>query len=239
MFKQISLKNVIACCCLCTMVYAPVLTAATYQSHKSIYTTAQLFMSDHVSALYSQKPTVKVGTLDSRLKLKQCSEKLHAFLPNGSREIGRTTVGVKCMGSKPWSLHVPVTVSLYKKVLVSKRQIQKGALLTAADLKLSKQDVSRLTYGYFEAITDGVGMKLKRRMMSGKVLTPAMLKKPQIISRGQKVTILAQAGNMQVRMSGKALTSGAVGDRIKVINNKSQKKLEGVIIQTGEVKVEI
>jgi len=40
-------------------------------------------------------------------------------------------------------------------------------------------------------------------------------------------------------VNGKALDNGAIGDRIKVINIKSRKKLEGIITVAGEVKVDI
>ena len=160
-------------------------------------------------------------------------------MPKGSRKTGKTTVGVKCTGSKPWSLHVPVTISIYKKVLVAARQLQKNDVLAASDMKLVKYDLANLPFGYFEDIDNTVGMKLKRRAGSGVVLTPAMLVKPKIVSRGQKVTIMAQSGNMVVRMMGKALNNGAVGERIKVMNIKSGQKLEGVITPSGEVEVKI
>jgi len=225
--------------CICALLYAPFLSAATYQSHKSIYQAANVFITNHVEKQYVQDSEVKIGKLDSRLKLKQCKKKLHAFLPKGSRKMGRVTVGVKCTDSKPWSLNVPVTISIYKQVLVSSRQIQKGTLLSVVDLKLAKHNLAKLSHGYFETLDQGVGMKVKRRISAGSVLTPGMLKRPQLISRGQTVTILAQSGNMQVRMMGKALASGAVGERIKVVNTKSRRKLEGIVTGAGEVKIEI
>jgi len=239
MTKPYHLKKFISYFCLCALLYTPAVTAGTFQSHKSIYQTARNFISNHVASQHEQRPEIKIGKLDTRLKLKQCNKKLRAFLPKGSREMGKTTVGVKCTGSKPWSLYVPVTISVYRNVLVLARQMQKGTVLTASDMKLAKRDLASLSYGYFENIKSGIGMKLKRRAVTGAVLTPAMLKKPQIISRGQKITIMAQSGNMQVRMNGKALASGAIGDRIKVMNMKSRKKLEGIITLTGEVKVDI
>ena len=153
--------------------------------------------------------------------------------------MGKTTVGVKCSGKKPWSLHVPATISIYKNILVAARQLQKGSELTAADVKLKKHDLADVPYGYFEDLKDGIGMKLKRRVLADSVLTPAMLKKQQVISRGQSVTIIAQSGSMVVRMAGKALGNGAVGERIKVMNIKSRKKLEGTVTSSGEVEVEI
>ncbi len=213
--------------------------AASFQSHQSIYQAAGDFVRSQVISQQSLQATVKVGSLDSRLKLKRCSKPLQAFLPKGSRNLGKTTIGVKCTSTNSWSLNVPVTISVFKKVLVATRQLQKGAVLTASDIKLQKTDVAKLHYGYFETIKDGTGKKLKRRVLTGVVLTPAMLKSPQIISRGQQISIVARSGRMVVRMEGKALASGAVGERIKVKNIKSGKKLEGVIMPSGDVKVDI
>jgi len=237
--KPEQLKIYLCYSLLCVLLYAPVVAAASYQDHKSIYQTARGFIRDHIASQHGQRPQVKIGKLDSRLKLKKCSTKLHAFMPKGSRETGKTTVGVRCTGKKAWSLHVPVTISIYGKVLVASHQLQKGRVLTTADLKLAKNNLANLSYGYYENLDNAIGMKLKRHVSAGTVLTPAMLKKPRIITRGQKVTIMAQSGSMLVRMKGKALDNGAIGDRIKVINIRSKKKLEGIITVAGEVKVDI
>ena len=237
MIKPYQLKIFISCICLCLCI--PVAMADAHQSHNSIYQTVRTFIRKQNSSQHNQQPEIKIGKLDSRLKLKLCAKRLQAFSPKGSRELGKTTVGVKCSGSKPWSLHVPVTISIYKNILVAKRQLQKHTILTESDIKLVKHDLASLSYGYFEDIKNATGMKIKRRVLAGAVLTPAMLKKPQIITRGQQITILAQSGRMEVRMSGKALANGAVGDRIKVMNIKSRQKLEGIVTSSGEVKVDI
>lgn len=233
-------SKIIKCVIFCTLVCVntPV-GAASFQSHKSIYQTAESFVRDRVESNSNQSKDIVVGKLDSRLKLKTCNKSLRAFMPKGSRIIGKTTVGVKCEGSKPWSLHVPVTIRIYKKVLAATRTLSKGEVLAESDLKLIKHDISNLSYGYFEDVKVGTGMKVKRHVLADTVLTPSMLKKPQVIKRGQKVSILANSGRMQVRMMGKALNNGAIGDRIKVMNMKSRQKIEGVVTSPAEIKVDI
>ncbi len=71
------------------------------------------------------------------------------------------------------------------------------------------------------------------------MLTRSMLKKLQIVPRGKKVMIVAQSGRMEVQMMGKSLDNGAIGDRVKVMNLKSQQKLEGIITSSTEVRIEI
>jgi len=235
----IQLRKYIHCCGVLLLLFSSLSHAAAFQSHTSIYKTAERFISSKVLSKQDNQATVTVGKLDSRLKLKKCSRKLLAFMAKGSRNIGKTTVGVKCQGTKPWSLHVPVTISIFADVLVAKRQLHKGDVLSASDLKLMKRDLATLPHGYIEEIAISTGMKIKRRVTAGTVITPSMLKKPRIISRGQKVTILAHLGRMQVRMEGKALAHGSAGERIQVMNLKSKKKLEGVVTNNGEVRVDI
>lgn len=226
------------CLCLFACITLQV-SAAPHQSHASIHAIAKQFMRQHVAASYQQTAKISTGKLDSRLKLHKCSKPLQAFLPRGSRDVGKTTVGVRCVDSKPWSLHLPVTVSIYKNVLISTQQLTRGDIITNADVKLASRDLALLPYGYIGSLQGAVGMKLKRRVLPGTALTPAMVEKPRIISRGQKVTIVAQSGRMQVRMAGKALAHGAVGDRIDVQNTRSKQKFEGIVTAAGEIEVEI
>ena len=161
------------------------------------------------------------------------------YLPEGSRDLGRLTVGVRCSDSKPWSLHVPMTVTIYKDVIATNRSLERGTILMNSDFKRVRYDVSKLPGGYLEDESAGVGMELKRRVSAGAPLTASMIRKPKIIKRGQQVAIIAGAGAMEVRMSGKALSHGAVGDRIRVLNTRSKKKIEGTVTASGDVRVDI
>lgn len=177
--------------------------------------------------------------MDPRLRLAQCSLPLDVFLPDGSRDLGRFTVGVRCTDSKPWSLHVPVTVTIYKEVMVTSQPLQRGKILTDSDFRQVKYDVSKLPAGYIEDKAYGIGMELRRRLSGGEPITVNMMRKPKIVKRGQQVSIIAVAGNMEVRMTGKALAHGAVGERIRVLNLKSKKKIEGTVTPSGDIRIDM
>lgn len=213
--------------------------AAGYQSLETILDTARDFMMTHTMQAYDQAAEITSSRLDSRLKLNECTVPLEAYLPEGGRDLGRLTVGVKCSDSKPWSLHVPMTVTIYKDVIVTDRSLERGTILMDSDFKRVRYDVSKLPGGYLEDERAGVGMELKRRVSAGAPLTSSMIRKPKIVKRGQQVAIIAGAGGMEVRMSGKALSHGAVGDRIRVLNTRSKKKIEGTVTASGDVRVDI
>ncbi|MBT8440366.1 MAG: flagellar basal body P-ring formation protein FlgA, partial [Gammaproteobacteria bacterium] len=148
------------------------------------------------------------------------------------------TLGVRCDDDKPWSLNLPITVTIYKDIVVTADALPRGKILTENDFRHVSYDVSKLPAGYIED-DRGIGMELKRRLSRGVPLTINMLRKPIIIKRGQQVSIIATTGRMEVRMPGKALAHGAAGDRIRVMNLKSKKKVEGTVTPSGNIRVDI
>lgn len=226
-------------CCLAASMMLIEARADNFHSHADIIATAKDYLLDHVRSVYNQRPDIRFDKLDSRLKLVKCSKPLEVFLPPGSRDTGRMTLGVRCAGHQPWKLYLPAKVSLYKEVLVAAHPMSRGHLLTRRDLKMVRQDLAGLPRGYISKLKDGLGMKLKRNLLAGTPLTPAMIAKPRIIKRGQVISIVVQSGGIEVRMKGEALAEGAVGERIRVVNRASRKKLEGIVLSSGEVQVKI
>ena len=66
---------------------------------------------------------VEVGTLDPRLRLAACENRLALALAPGSRLTGNTLVSVRCNGNRPWSLYVNARVKVYEQVLVATRAL--------------------------------------------------------------------------------------------------------------------
>ena len=206
------------------------------QSHKSIRDAARQHALGEVADLPS-RPEVTVGNLDSRLKLYACDEPLETYnSPNGLNG-GRGVVGVRCNGSKPWKIFVPVKIALMKSVVVSQRPIVRGQVLSAEDLKLSEVDVSGIHKAYFSRAEDVIGLHSKRSIASGKTLHAGMLKQAKRVKRGNQVEIIAISQGLQVRMMGKALADGGLGDRIKVKNLNSGRVITGTVAGTGLIHV--
>lgn len=211
-------------------------TGGAVESHDAIRDTAR----QHVLAnadRFPVAPLVKIGRLDSRLKLTACDQPLQAYdSPNGLNG-GRGVVGVRCPGSKPWKIYVPVQVALMEPVVVSRRPLVRGQTLAADDLSLSEVDVSRLHKAYFTRIEDVSGLRIKRAVAGGTTLHAGMVERENLIKRGSQVEIVAVADGLQVRMRGKALANGGKGDRIKVKNLNSGRVVTGTVTGSGVINV--
>lgn len=218
------------------LVGAPSLAAAQFQSHESIRAAARDYLETH-TPVSEGRVKISVGYLDSRLRLQQCDNALEVFPAPGGRKMGHTTVGVRCANPKPWKLYLPVSIKVYQPVAVAQHALMRGALLAKDDVELVEKDVTRLGYGYILDPSQAIGMALRRSVTAGTVLTPNQLAAPRIVERGQHVVIIATGGGIEVRMSGEALSDGALNDRIRVRNTKTRRIVEGVVSSPGVVEV--
>ena len=222
---------------LCTaLLIGPPVSASTsgIESAQRISDTARQYIAKR-HPWQSQTTRVSVGKLDPRTRLPRCSQALEAFLPPGAQIRRRTTVGVRCSGQQPWKIYLPVTVAAYAKVMVSKRPIAPGETVTPADVSWVEREVSTLSYGYLRSLQQPGGMRSRRSIAQGAVITANMLEAGTLINKGQQVTLRSDSGAISVSMRGLALEDGAVGSLIKVRNLSSGKQLEGRVENANTV----
>ena len=182
--------------------------------------------------------SITANRLDPRLALAKCNRELQAHLPYSSSRLSNTIVVVSCEGEHPWSLHVPVSVAIFREVAVASRPLARGTLLDAGDIDMQRMDISQLAGGYLNSAATAVGQLTTRPVQVGRPLLANQLKPPKIIRRGQTITVLARQSGFEVRSSGQSLMDGAVGERIRVKNSRSSRIVEGVIAANGTVFVD-
>ncbi len=213
--------------------------AAELQNHDAIREAAHGYALEKAHRIHGEAVAVRVGRLDRRLRLTRCDKPLEVFDPPGSRDLGNTTVGVRCNGAHPWTLYVPVTIDAFAEVVVAATPLSRGETLDATKVKVARYNLAKLPQGYFDDPTEVIGMRLRRNLTAGQPLVPAMLKAQRLIQRGQRVTMVARGNGLEVRMPGEALAHGARGQRIRVRNLSSKKVVEGVVTEEGEVRVDL
>jgi len=218
------------------LAYVTTASANDWQSNNDIARVAEEFVMNRVGKR-DPRVTPQAGHLDSRLKLPICELPLEAFLRPGTKMSSRTAVGVRCKGSRPWKVYVPVDVVVTDAVLVSSATLPRDHILTADDVVAEERNVSRLLGGYIADPADLVGQRLKHQIMGGKVVTPSMLVADTVVKRGQSVTLLVRNNGLNITMSGKALMDGAVNQRIRVENSVSQRVVEGLVRSPEYVEI--
>jgi flagellar basal body P-ring formation protein FlgA len=181
--------------------------------------------------------SITAAALDSRLRLVRCTGGMHAQLPQGATLQARSMIGVACDGPVHWTVYVPVTVESRVSVLVLKHPVPRDARLTAEDVTVESRKVTGLATAYLTDVSDLQARTALRPLPMGTTLTMDMFKPDLVIRHGQDVTLIASAGGIEVRASGRALADAAGGSRLKVQNLSSLKVVEGVVEGPDLVRV--
>lgn len=187
----------------------------------------------------TEAPEVQIGPLDQRLRLPLCGGELEVFLPRAARPLGNTSVGVRCPGPQPWTIYLSATVRVFGHVQVANRFLPRGTILAATDLRTERRDLTSLPGGYVMASVPVIGKRMQRSLPGGSVIPPRALATAPIIKRGERIMILARQGTIEATSSGIALNDAALGDRLQVRNESSQRLIEGTVIAAHQIEVEL
>jgi flagellar basal body P-ring formation protein FlgA len=204
-----------------------------WQSPESIRAAARTLVQRTLGVPTST--TIETNTVDDRLRLPVCSQPLDAQV---QRDLinGQGTVAVSCPGVSPWRLFVPVRVIEQVTVVVARRSLTAGAVLAAEDVETRTQASTSLPSGFLSNPQAAIGLTVRRSVPAGTVLAPAALVYPELVERGELVTIVSGRGTVGVRSEGVALEGARVKERVRV-RSASGRVVEGVVEASGEVRV--
>jgi flagella basal body P-ring formation protein FlgA len=214
--------------------------AADFQSLDSIRSEAAAFIRAQLPAPAAQpgrKVLVEAGYLDARLRLAACAGNLAVTQPAGSILSARNTVAVSCTQGATWTVYVPVTLETETAVLVTRRAVNRGAALLAADVEEQARRVPGLADRYVSNVAELEGRHVRRNLPAGTALTDDTLATNILVKRGQQVTLLATVGGIEVRAVGRALGDGGNADRIRVQNSSSARIVEGFVESADIVRI--
>lgn len=183
-----------------------------------------------------QRIAYEISRIDSRLRLANCNKPLQVNFQR-KQLIGRVSAKVECLGRSPWTVHIPVDIKVFKKVVATQSPLPRNHMLSRTDLQLAEKDVTNLRNGYFISIAKLDGKQLKRSLPIHGVITPNMVVLPMAVKRGDEVMILAKKGMLTVRSPGIAMVDGRVGQQIRVRNTSSKRIVKAEIIKKGLVKI--
>jgi len=183
------------------------------QDPDTIRRTALAFLQQQVAGLPG-KTTATVAAAFPR-GLAACTT-LEAFLPTGARLWGRTTVGVRCAGERPWTVYLQAKVAVQATYYVAARQIAPGEPLTAADLVARDGDLTVLPLAVITDPAQAVGAIALARISAGLPLRQDMLKSAASVSAGQTVRVVAAGPGFTISADGSALANAAPGQSVRV-----------------------
>lgn len=131
----------------------------------------------------------------------------------------------------------PALYAAEQNVVAAKHALERGHVLTGADLQLKTRPVSGSRSSYLTNPKDTLGMTLKRHLRADQPITRAHLESPVLVERGQRVLMVAMQDGIEARTVGEAMKKGRKGEMIKVKNESSQRVVSAVVAEAGVVRM--
>ncbi len=122
-------------------------------------------------------------------------------------------------------------------VPVVKNALKNGYIIGSNDIEWLDIEERNIKYNAIINAEDIIGKTPRRMIRPQTILLDNDLEMPQLVKRGENVTILFENGALMLSADGKALEDGAQGEFIKVVNSGSNRTIEAVVEDTRLVRV--
>lgn len=121
------------------------------------------------------------------------------------------------------------------RVAVLDHPVARGDVLTPTDFTEEERSVAQAR-GALSA-RDCAGMEARRALPTGSIVLSSDLMPQQLVHRGEPVMIHVVNGGLTIAASGRALSSGAKGDMVRVVTNTTSRTIDGIVDAAGSVRI--
>lgn len=113
--------------------------------------------------------------------------------------------------------------------------IRRGEIIAEAQLNPLSIPVNRAQTVL--RMGDVVGRQARRDLAPGQPIRTFDVQAPEMVKRGEIVTMVVSRGGMIVAAQGRAMETGGIGDTIRVQNTVSQRIVYGAIAEDGTILI--
>jgi flagella basal body P-ring formation protein FlgA len=117
------------------------------------------------------------------------------------------------------------------------RLVRRGETITGNDVEALTTRLTRLPRGSLDAVDLAVDTKARKELRPGEWLTEQSITMPDLVRRGQPVTMRLQRGALTILAPGVVQQRGSRGEVVRVLNAQSNKEIHAMILNKDEVQV--
>jgi flagella basal body P-ring formation protein FlgA len=121
--------------------------------------------------------------------------------------------------------------------VVASRNVPRDAEFAADDVAWIEGPLEGQLVEALPSLNDVIGNHARRAIARGEVLTSTVIQRPAAVRGGDSVTMVIRVGVMEVRGTGRAVSSGSIGDVIRVLRPGSREPLRGRIVEPALVEI--
>ena len=214
--------------------------AAPEKIEQALKQHIQQEINQYLEQLGAKRNQQKINlTLAPGLEKQECDDLIFSRPQANSAPVGRISYRIECTAPSSWQSRATARIQLWTNIVVASRTLQRNEKLSHDMLKTESVDLSTLNRDPIMTMDKILGMSVKRRIQQGNAISWSLLENPEIVKRGDIVTLLIRANGFSASAQGTAMENGIKGQQIKVKNSSSDKIVEGIVIESGVVETKL
>lgn len=207
------MKSLLTALAMLSLLFAqPTLAQSTTpprQDLGALQQAAQDFMQVQATGLPGTV-TIAVDPVDPRLILPACAAP-QAFMPNGGRLWGKTSIGIKCTAPSPWVIYVRATVQVIAEYIVTSAPLAQGQTIGPNDITKVRGDLSALPNGIITEESQAIGRTVATSLALGTPLRQDTLRSQRVVQQGQAVRVVSIGPGFQISTEARAMSNATEG----------------------------
>ena len=130
-------------------------------------------------------------------------------------------------------LLICLATPLLAETLTAARVVRPNSIIGASDLAV----ISASVPGALTPEADVVGLEARITLYPGRPILPDHVGPAALVERNQPVLVIFRSGGLTISADGRALSRGAEGDTVRVMNLNSRTTISGMVQSDGSVVV--
>lgn len=223
---------------LAVITFLPCLSLSAVDRDQEVRQAVTAFVTNRTAAM-GWEVHIRRITISDALKFPDGITDYEVVAPQKWEGWGNINVSVVARQKDRVLRNIPVRIDVEALVdmVIAVRQLEHGSILAAADVALQKREITQNSQFAARSIAEVVGKKSRITLRANQPVRVDQIERVPLIKSGQMVTILAENGVLKITVTGKAHSSGAEGDIIRVQNLTSLKEIPARVIDGSTVQV--
>lgn len=162
---------------------------------------------------------IEITSVPADVNLRPGAISLEADLPEGGARPGSQSIKVRVLqgGRRMAESVVGIKVKLSGSMQVAAEKLQSGDLLNEADIKIVRKELNANDFLGRTNAAKLVGMRAKKTVNLDEPLIRSSFAMPQVIKRGDAVTVYVRRGGLELATRGEAKTDAALDESVRVL----------------------
>jgi flagella basal body P-ring formation protein FlgA len=185
--------------------------------------------------------TIEVFPLKEAVILPAPQVTLEPISPRSDKLLGNVTLEMVILheGQPINRLKVSGQVRLKRLVVCAVRPLRPQNVIAPEDVQVIPREMTSVNNDFFHSPEQVVGQVLSKGVGPQEIITPRHLSQQPLIKRGDLVTVVFDQDGLEISTKGVAREQGYLGKTIRLLNPRSKKEFQGLVVDAKTVKVQL